>query len=303
MQRNRIARSIFGLALLLATFSGTMSQAQTAVDGAIGGTVEDSSGGAVPGASVVVLNKATNATQTLTTDQAGVYRAIHLQPGQYAVTVTAAGFGTFSSSDVTVEVGLLTSLQPKLNVGSTSEKIVVSGETPLINSVSPDFNQVISQVELKELPVVNYRWSAYALQAPGVVEGGGFGLLSFRGQSTLSNNVTVDGADDNQAFFPDERGRTTTNYTIPKSSIQEFQINVSNYSSEYGRAGGGVVNSITKSGTNQFHGEGYFYDRDSALAAQNDFTSKAAQVTPGSAAFTTIQFKPTDIRKEMGFAV
>jgi hypothetical protein len=303
MQRNRIVSSIFGLALLLTSLGGATAKAQTAVDGAIGGTVEDTSGGAIPEASVVVINKATNATQTVIADKAGVYRAIHLQPGEYTVTVKATGYGAFSSSDVTVQVGLLTALQPMLNVGAAADQVVVSGETPLINTVSPDFNQVISQVELKEIPVVNYRWSAYALQAPGVVEGGGFGLLSFRGQSTLLNNVTVDGADDNQAFFPDERGRTTTNYTIPKTSIQEFQINVSNYSSEYGRAGGGVVNSITKSGTNQFHGEGYFYDRDSAMAAQNDFTSKAEQLTPGSPVFTTVQFKPTDIRKQMGFGV
>jgi hypothetical protein len=193
-------------------------------------------------------------------------------------------------------------VQPKLNVGSVADKIEVSDQAPLINTVGPDFSQVISTRELDELPVVNYRYSAYALQVPGVVEGGGFGLLSFRGQSTLLNNVTVDGADDNQAFFPDERGRTTTNYTIPRTSIQEFQINVSNYSTEYGRAGGGVVNSITKSGTNKFHGEGYFFDRDSALAAQNDYTSKAVQLTPTSP-FTTQQFKPTDIKKEMGFSL
>jgi hypothetical protein len=298
-------RKLLGTIFLALSIASLQSRAgaQTAVDGAIGGTVEDVTGDAVPGASVVIVDKATGATQTLTSDQAGVYRAIHLQPSHYTVTVTAAGFGPFSSDDVAVEVGLLTSVQPKLNVGSTSERVDVSGEQPLINTVGPDFNQVISQVELEEIPVVNYRYSAYALQVPGVVESGGFGLLSIRGQSTLGNNVTVDGADDNQAFFPDERGRTTVNYTIPRTSVQEFQVNVSNYSTEYGRASGGVINSVTKSGTNQFHGEGYFFDRDSAVAAQNDFTTEAEQITPGSAAYTNVQFKPTDIRKEMGFGV
>src|ERR1700739_3714060 len=121
MQRNRIVSFLFGLTLLLTAFGGATAKAQTAVDGAIGGTVEDTSGGAIPGASVVVINKATNATQTVIADKAGVYRAIHLQPGEYTVTVNATGYGAFSSSDVTVQVGLLTALQPMLNVGAAAD--------------------------------------------------------------------------------------------------------------------------------------------------------------------------------------
>jgi Carboxypeptidase regulatory-like domain/TonB-dependent Receptor Plug Domain len=303
LQTTRNFLSILGSFVILAALGGATVQAQNAVDGAIGGTVHDSTGSAIAGASVIVRNNATNAAETVVTDESGVYRAIHLQPGHYTLTVTAPGFGEFKSNDVTVEVGLVTTLQPTLNVGSSSQSVEVSGEMPLINTVGPDFNQVISQKELDELPVVNYRYSAYALQIPGVVESGGFGLLSVRGQSTLANNVTVDGADDNQAFFPDERGRTTVNFTIPRPAIEEFQINVSNYSTEYGRASGGVINAITKSGTNQFHGEGYYFDRDSAIAAQNDFTTKAEQLTPGSPTFSTVQFKPTDLKHEMGLGV
>src|SRR4030081_3213584 len=115
---------------------------------------------------------------------------------------------------------------------------------------------------LQGLPVNNYRWSAYALLTPGVVvDASGFGLLSFRGQSTLLNNVTIDGADDNQAYFSEERGRTRAGYSTAKASIQEFQVNTSNYSTEFGRAAGGVVNSVTKSGGNQFPGALYFNQR------------------------------------------
>ena len=85
------------------------------------------------------------------------------------------------------------------------------------------------------------------------------------------NNVTIDGADDNQAYFSEERGRTRAGYSTAKSSIQEFQVNTSNYSTEFGRAAGGVVNSITKSGGNQFHGDLYFYDRDANWGASNAF--------------------------------
>jgi hypothetical protein len=265
------------------------AHAQTAVDGAVGGTVQDSTGAAIAGATVVVHNDATNADHTIVTDASGNYRVIHLQSGSYTVTVTAPGYGPFKSTGVAVQVGVLASVDPKLAVGSTADTVEVSGEAPEINTSTPDFANVIDQRVLNDLPVNNYRWSSYALQTPGVVESGGFGLLSFRGQSTLQNNITIDGADDNQAFFSEERGRTTIGYSIAKAAIQEFQVNTSNYTTEYGRAAGGVVNAVTKSGTNTLHGESYWLDRDSALAAFNDYTIINGQ-----------HVKPTDIRKQQG---
>ena len=279
-----------------------VSYAQTAVDGAIGGTVLDAAGAVVGGATVTVHNNATNAEQVATTDTSGYFRVIHLQPGAYNVTIAAGGFDTFRSVNLTVQVGLLTDMEARMRVGSSAQTVQVSGEAPAINTTSPDFSGVIGQNVLNDLPVNNYRWSSYALQTPAVVESGGFGLLSFRGQSTLLNNVTVDGADDNQAFFSEERGRTTVGYSTPKSAIQEFQVNTSNYSTEYGRAAGGVVNAITKSGGNVFHGEGYYLDRDSQWAAFNDFTDESVQETPGGP-FTSVPFKPTDLRKQYGFGV
>ena len=276
---------------------------QSSVDGAIGGIVQDATGSVIPGAKILVHSNTTNAEQTVTADGSGLYRAIHLEPSTYTVTVMANGFGAFKSTDVTVEVGLLTDLSPKLAVGSSKETVEVSAEVPAINTTSPDFANVIGQNVLQNLPVSNYRWSSYALLTPGVVnDSNGFGLLSFRGQSTLLNNVTFDGVDDNQAYFSEERGRTRAGYSTAKAAVQEFQVNTSNYSSEYGRSAGGVVNSITKSGGNQFHGEGYYYDRDSDLAAFNAFTSETVQDTPGGP-FTSVPFKPTDIRKQYGGAV
>ncbi len=275
--------------------------AQTAVDGAIGGNVRDKSGAFVSGATVAVRNEGTSAEQTVTSDNSGYFRVIHLQPGPYTVLITAPSFETYKAEHVTVTVGSLTDVEPTLTLGASSETIQVTGEIPLINTTNNDFTTTIDQQDLKDLPVNNYRWSAYALQAPGVVESGGFGLLSFRGQSTLLNNITIDGADNNQAFFSEERGRTNIGYSTPKSVIQEFQINLSNYSTEYGRAAGGVVNSVTKSGSNQFHGEGYFLDRDSSLSAFNNYTVQALQAAPGGP-FVTTHVKPTDIRKQEGFA-
>ena len=94
---------------------------------------------------------------------------------------------------------------------------------------------------------------------------GTFGLISFRGISGLLNNNTIDGGDNNQAFFSEERGRTRINYVISQSAVREFQVNTSNYSAEYGRSAGGVTNAVTKSGTNEFHGDAFYYNRNNQM--------------------------------------
>jgi hypothetical protein len=183
--------------------------AQSATDGAIGGTVEDITSMTVPNATITIRSNTTNAEQTTTSDAAGFFRLVHLPASTYTVRISAAGFQTYESKEVIVQVGLLTELSPKLAVGSNTTVIEVTSEAPALNTVSPDFANVIPQRILQDLPVSNYRWSAYAALTPGViVDSSGFGLLSFRGQSTLMNNVTIDGADDNQAYFSEERGRT-----------------------------------------------------------------------------------------------
>ena len=109
-------------------------------------------------------------------------------------------------------------------VGAAAQTVQVSGEDPVINTTSGDFATVVDQMPLKSLPENNYRWSAFALLTPGVTnDSNGYGLLSFRGQSTLLNNVTIDGTDDNQAFFAEERGRTRAGYSTIKAAVQEFQ--------------------------------------------------------------------------------
>jgi hypothetical protein len=298
-------RSLCRRMLVLACFMlslSTFAHAQTAVDGAIGGTVLDSTGAVVSGATIAVHNDATNAEQNAVTDASGYFRVIHLQPAAYDVTVTAPGFDTFKSVNLTVQVGLLTDVEAVLKVGNSSQTVEVTGEAPLVNTTSPDFAGVVDQATLHDLPENNYRWSAFALLTPGVVnDSNGFGLLSFRGQSTLLNNVTIDGTDDNQAYFSEERGRTRAGYSTIKAAVEEFQVNTSNYSVEYGRSAGGIVNSVTKSGTNQFHGEGYYYDRDSDWNATNGYVTHPVQTAPNT--FIVVPFKPTDLRRQYGFGV
>ena len=148
---------------------------------------------------------------------------------------------------------------------------MTTAEAPVITTDRADFSTNINQTTIENLPINGRRWSFFALGTPGAVPDGGFGLVSFRGISGLLNNNTVDGADNNQAFFSEERGRTRISYSTSEASIQEFQVNTSNYSAEYGRAAGGVVNAVTKSGTNQIHGEAFWYDRSSDWGAINPF--------------------------------
>jgi hypothetical protein len=264
--------------------------------------VVDSAGLAVPSATIIVHSNTTNAEQVATSDSSGFFRLVHLPASTYTVTISAQGFQKYESREVTVQVGQLTDISPKLTVGSTAVTVEVTSEAPALNTVSPDFANVIPQRILQDLPVSNYRWSAYAALTPGVVvDSSGFGLLSFRGQSTLMNNVTIDGADDNQAYFSEERGRTRAGYSTAKSSIQEFQVNTSNYSTEFGRAAGGVVNSVTKSGGNQFHGDLYFFDRDANWGASNPFAKISSVNSAGQVVSTNV--KPTDKRKQYGGAI
>ncbi|SEB89821.1 TonB-dependent receptor [Terriglobus roseus] len=300
MMQNKMMRSL-ALAAVLASAASTVALAQSAVDGAVGGTVHDATGAIVPNAQITVTNNGTNASQTVKTDDQGYFRALHLQPGSYTIETSAPGFGAYKSTAVVVQVGLLTNVDPSLSAAGTTTEVTVTSEIPAINTTSPDFNTVIDSQILGNLPVNNYRWSSYAALTPGVVANSdGFGLLSFRGQSVLQNNITIDGADDNQAFFSEERGRTRAGYSTAQSSIQEFQVNTSNYTVEYGRAVGGVVNSITKSGTNAFHGDLYFRDRDAEWGSKSPTT----QLTTITAAGPTTQvIKPKDWRKQYGGGV
>src|SRR5256885_6292981 len=280
----RLLSALFALAVSIMLCAGAFAQSTT--EGAIGGTVYDAAGAVVPNAVVVVHNNGTNAEQRVTTDSSGYFRVRQLQPATYTVTVTSQGFAPYKSENVIVQVGSLTDVSPRLGVAGSAETVSVTAETPQINTTSADFAPIVDSTQISNLPINGGRWSNFALLTPGVVnDSNGFGLLSFRGQSTLMNNNTIDGADNNQAFFSEERGRTRAGYSSAKAAVQEFQVNSSNYTTEYGHAAGAVVNTVTKSGTNSLHGEVYFYDRDNDWVATNPFTRLTTQTSPG--AFTS----------------
>ncbi|MBT9331780.1 TonB-dependent receptor [Paracidobacterium acidisoli] len=279
------------------------ASAQSTTQGAIAGTVFDSSGAVVSGASITIHNTGTNADITLTADGSGYFKAPLVEPGTYSVTVTASGFASFRADALVVQVGQVTPVEPHLSVTAASTSVVVTEQAPVVNLDSPDFNSVLNAKALTSIPINNRRWSSLAMTTPGVVsDSNGYGLVSIRGVSPVLNNVEIDGADDNQAYYSEERGRTREAYSTSASAVREFAVNTGVYSAEYGRAAGGVITSVTKSGTNQLHGEAYFWDRQSNWAAFNDYATESV-FDPAANKYNPTHIKPEDLRKIYGFTV
>ena len=268
-----------------------LAAAQTAATGNVEGQVTDSSGGVLPGVTVTVRNMDTNVGRDLVTDGNGRYRAVALQPGRYEVTGALSGF------DVTAGVR-------HRGAGGTDRhrsictctrrasprRSTCRGETPVIDTRRTDVSSVVGEQAIENLPITGRRWDNFVLLSPGVTNDGNFGLVSYRGISGLYNNNMVDGVDNNQAFFSEARGRTRISYAISESSIKEFQVGVSNMSAEFGKAGGGSVNAVTKSGGNTLNGEGFYFLRDKAMQAKNPLITLPGDPTA----------KPDERRQQFG---
>jgi len=285
------------LALLGALGLTSPARAQLTAQGGIAGTVRDQQGLSVPKATVTIHNVGTNQETKVVTDDSGDYRALGLQIGTYSVSVEASGFAKYIAQNIAVEVGRIQTIDIKLQISSSTSTVEVTAEAPLVNTSQQDFSTQLNAHTINDLPINGRRWSSFALLTPGVVPDGGFGDLSFRGISGYLNNNTVDGGDNNQAFFAEERGRTRIPYSTSEASIQEFQVNTSNYSAEFGRAAGGVVNAVTKSGTNDFHGGAFYYNRNNAVGAINPFATTSQLVNGVS---TIVHLKPDDNRNQFG---
>jgi hypothetical protein len=300
-QRIRLGLLCPAIFSLMLCMGGLAARAQSTTQGSIAGTVEDPSGAVVSAATVTIQNASTGFKVTLTSDASGYFKAPLLEPGTYTVTVAAQNFASYKAVSVTVLVAQVTSLTPHLALAGSATEVVVNDATPVMNTESPDFTDTLNTVAMQNIPINNRRWSSLAMTTPGVVsDSSGYGLVSVRGISTLLNNVEIDGADDNQAFFAEERGRTREAYSTSGSSVREFAVNTGVYSAEFGRAAGGVITSVTKSGTNQLHGEAYFYDKESNWNAYNDYTTLTSY---SNGATTSKHIKPEDLRKIYGFTV
>ena len=254
----------------------------------------------MPGATVTVRNVATNAASDAASDVNGRFRSSTSRPACTRSRCRSAASRPYKRDNVIVEVGRTTTLDVGLGLAGQVETVQVTAESPIINTEQSDFSTNINQTTIANLPTNTRRWSTFALMTPGAAPDGNFGLVSFRGISGLLNSNTVDGGDNTQAFFAEERGRTRLAYSVSADAVREFQVTTSNYSAEYGRAAGGVVNAVTKSGTNELHGSGFYFLRDNKWGASNPFQTQTVLVNGVS---TVVPLKPKDRRQQFGGTV
>jgi hypothetical protein len=244
--------------------------------GSIDGVIVDSSGAVVPGVTVVLTHTPTGVAREVTSDAQGLFRAPLLPVGAYTVKAALAGFRPFEAPVVTLTIGQTVSVRIVLTPGSVAESVTVrapiSGSTPAVETTRSQMSSTISEVSIANLPVNGRNFIDFALLTPGVTRDVRTGDISFAGQRGTLNSLVIDGADSNNTFFGQTLGRTGSGrapYQFSQDAVQEFQVNSSAYSAEYGRAGGAVINVVTRSGTNTPHGTLFEFYRDKALNAND----------------------------------
>ena len=261
----------FGL-LGMALPDGT-DAAQARVTGAdLRGTVVDQAGTPVAGCVVSVANVETGVSRTVATDPAGRYNAPALSPGTYTVIATLDGFKTETRERVDLPLGQLVTVDFTLILASSLEPVTVRAEPSLVSPNRTEVSTIINQQQIDALPIEGRNFIGFTLLAPGVssdrtpLQGAASTSgISFTGQRGRSNNVMVDGLDNNDSVVGAVRA------TLSQDAVREFQVLVNSYSAEFGKASGGVVNIVTKSGSNTPHGGAFFYFRDDALNAKKYF--------------------------------
>jgi outer membrane receptor protein involved in Fe transport len=269
-------------AVLLLTIMGVWAgQAHAQVAGAtLSGTVTDPSGASIPQAQVVITNVSTGVPRNVTTDSAGFYTAPNLLPGTYEIRTTATGFSTQVQRGITLTVGAQQALNITMQVGQVSQTVEVSTEAPTVELTSSTLSAQVSGATVRELPLNGRSWTDLANLQPGVItaeshtlngdQNRGFGAqISISGGRPQLNNYRLDGISIND--YANGGPGSVLGGNLGVDAIQEFSVLTSNYSAEYGKTAGGVVNAITRSGTNQFHGSGYEFIRNSAVDARGPF--------------------------------
>jgi Carboxypeptidase regulatory-like domain/TonB dependent receptor len=266
------------LCLLVIALLGVSAHAQSqATTGEVNGRVTDAQGGVLPGATVTLTNPANGYTRAVVTGPEGYFVAPLLPPGSYDASFEMNGLQSVKRK-ATVTVGASVTLNVSLGVGGVREEVTVVSEAPLVETTSTVRTSTLDQNAIANLPINGRRFQDFITLTPTVQVDPQRGQLSFSGQRGINSNISVDGADYNQPFFGGIRGgeRSNTAFTIPQEAIQEFQVASAGYSAEFGRSTGGLVNAITKSGTNQIRGSAFYLNRNKEWAETNAFGQKAA---------------------------
>jgi hypothetical protein len=267
--------------------------AQDASTGAIRGTVLDPDGRAVASATVAIVSSTTGLSRSCMTDDQGRFAIELLSAGDYSGRAEIKGMSPQVTRQIHVDVGGTVELQFRLSMAGSSETITVSGAPPLVETVPSSVSTVIDERAINDLPVNGRRFTDLSLLAPGVTQdprgmtSTSNGDLAFGGIRGYQSSYLVDGADNNNAFFSQARGRYRAPYQFSNEVVQEFRVSSNTFGVELGRAGGAVVNVVTKSGSNHLHGTGFYFVRDSALGAQQPF----------------LDFKPSNRQHQFGGTV
>lgn len=281
-----LLRSAFTCLLALVALA-IPSPGQT-TSGAIGGTITDSSGAVVPGASITVRNVETGVARTLTTNTSGYYRAPELGLGKYEVSVQAGGFQGALRAGIEITVGREAIVDFALKVGSVSEQVTVTGEAPLIQSTNATVASLISERTLREIPLNGRNFTDLASLQPGVISNlgmstgvyqGSTGRIVVNGSRPQQSLYLLDGIEISYLYTNTPPG-SVLGKTLGVDTIQEFSLLQSNYGAQYGRAVGGIVNAVTRSGTNRIHGTLFEFFRNSAVDARNFFDRPAPAPVP-----------------------
>ncbi|MCI0349021.1 MAG: TonB-dependent receptor [Acidobacteriales bacterium] len=261
---------------LLTILISLPAMSQGGNQGSIEGTVLDQSGAVVSEATVTATNTETGAKFSNTTTTDGFFRFPVLPVGRYDVSVERSGFARTTQKDVVLTVGGRLNLPITVKVASQSEAVEVTAEAPLVETTRSQVSTTVDSRSIQSLPVNGRNFIEFSLLTPGVNRDNTRpGDISFGGLRGTLNSLVVDGTDNNNTFFGQAAGRTGTGrapYQFSQDAVQEFQVNTNGYSAELGRAGGAVINAITKSGTNAFHGSAFWFYRDQSLNAANPFT-------------------------------
>jgi len=256
--------------LLLAAAAAAYAQSEAGA-GTISGSVVDPSGAAVAGARVTALSPATGFQRSVETTESGIFTLVRMPAGSYDVTVEKQGFKQLRRGAVVVNVGSVTPLDVRLEIGAVSESVTVTGETGVVETTRSQTSTVVEEKLVRDLPINGRNFLDFTTLTPGVVRDPRGGDLSFGGQRGTVNSFLIDGADSNNLFFGQSTGRQGVRnpYSVSMDAVQEFQVNTNGFAPEIGRAAAGVVNVVTKSGTNELHGTGFFFYRDTNLNANN----------------------------------
>ncbi len=263
--RRAVLYSLLFIVWILATSHFVLAQTAS-----VTGTVKDQSGAVVPEATVTAQNIATDAKREAKTASTGVYRIVDLQPGTYNMTVTQTGFKTYSVASVDLSVDQIFTLNVSLEIGELSQTVEVSAQQlPPINLENATISNVVTENRILDLPLITRDPYSLVLLSPGVIQSNSsLGGFSANGARERNNNFLLDGIDNNDTDVP---GIASGLNPLNPDSTLEFRVITNNFAPEFGRNNGAIVNIITKSGTNNLHGDAYWFGRYDALGARDFF--------------------------------